>query len=143
MSKPGRPLLEMTLMALLAGFALAPAPAAAQEVGAATAVNPLSESTPPDGATRSLQIGAHIVHKERIKTNEHGNAQLMFLDKSTLNVGSGSNVVIDSFVYDPATGVGQKAATLTRGALRLVGGGAGFKATTTIQTPVATIGIRG
>ena len=143
MSTRGRPFLEMTLMALIFGVAIAPAPAVAQEVGAATAVNPLSESTPPGGETRDLKIGARIMHKERIKTTDKGTAQLMFVDKSTLNIGSGSNVVIDSFVYDPATGVSEKAVTLTKGALRLVGGVAGRKGSSTINTPVATIGIRG
>jgi hypothetical protein len=101
-------------MALLAGAALAPAPAVAQEVGAATAVNPLSESTPPNGETHDLKVGARILHQERIKTTDVGTAQLMFVDKSTLNIGRSSNVVIDSFVYDPAAGVGEKATALSR-----------------------------
>lgn len=141
MSGRGRSLLDVTLMALLAGAA--PAHAVAQEVGAATAVNPVSESTPPNGESRALRIGARIAHKERIRTIDQGTAQLMFVDRSTLNIGPGSTVVIDSFVYDPAAGLSDKAATLTRGALRLVGGGAGRKGTTTVKTPVATIGIRG
>jgi hypothetical protein len=132
----------MTLAASVAVAALQPARTMAQEVGAATAVNPLSESTPPSGETRTLKIGARIMHKERIKTTAAGNAQLLFVDKSTLNIGPGSTVVIDSFVYDPAAGVSDKAATLTRGALRFVGGSS-RKGAATITTPVATIGIRG
>ena len=51
-------------------------PAAAQQVGTATAVNPLSESTPPGAATVPLTVGARIIHKERIHTTPTGQVQL-------------------------------------------------------------------
>ena len=62
------------------GAALVAAPAAAQQVGTATAVNPTSESTPPGGTTGPLVVGARIVHKERIHTTPQGTAQLLFTD---------------------------------------------------------------
>ena len=61
---------------LLAVLALTAVPAAAQQVGTATAVNPLSESTPPGAATVALTVGARIVHKERIHTTPSGTVQL-------------------------------------------------------------------
>ena len=48
--------LNMIMTTLLAGAAVAVAPAFAQDIGAASAVNPLSESTPPNGGTRVLRI---------------------------------------------------------------------------------------
>ena len=54
---------------LLAMTALTKLPAAAQQVGTATAVNPLTESTPPGAATEPLTVGARIIHKERIHTD--------------------------------------------------------------------------
>jgi hypothetical protein len=132
-----------SLAVLLASTAFWTAPALAQDVGAAAAVNPLSQSTPPGGETHVLRIGARVVRNERIQTTASGTVQLLFVDKTTLNVGPNSNIVIDSFVYDPATGTGQMVTTLTKGALRFVGGQLSHEGAATLKTPVATIGIRG
>ena len=128
---------------LLASTALSALPAMAQDVGTAAAVNPLSKSTPPGGTTRVLRIGARVVHKERVQTTAEGTVQLLFIDKTTLNIGPNSNLVIDNFVYDPSAGTGKIAASLTKGALRFVGGQLSHQGAATVSTPVATIGIRG
>ena len=67
----------------------------------------------------------------------------MFNDKSTLTIGPNSNLVIDDFVYNPNAGGGRFAASLTKGALRFVGGQISHTAGATINTPVASLGIRG
>src|SRR5579863_5986235 len=102
---------------LLAGTALASSPVLAQQVGTATAVNPETQSTPPGGSTVTLKVGAHVVHKERIKTTPTGSVQLLFLDRSTLSIAPNSDMVIDEFVYNPADGKGHMAASLAKGAL--------------------------
>jgi len=122
--------------------ALAP-PAAAQQVGTATAVNPTSESTPPGGPTVALTVGARVVHKERIHTSPSGTVQLLFLDKSTLSIAPNTSILIDEFVYDPNTGNGHMLAKLTEGAMRYVGGQLSHEGAVTISTANATIGIRG
>ena len=114
--------LEKTLAILLASTALAVAPVLAQEVGTAAAVNPDSQSTPPGGSTTTLKVGARVVHKERIKTTPTGSVQLLFLDRSTLSIAPNSEVVIDEFVYNPGEGSGRMVTSLTKGALRFVGG---------------------
>jgi hypothetical protein len=129
-------------VALIVAF-LAAAPAAAQQVGTATAVNPLSESTPPGGATAPLVVGAHIVHKERIHTTPAGTAQLLFTDKSSMSIAPNTDLVIDEYVYDPNAKNGHMLATLTKGALRFVGGQLSHQGEATITTSAATIGIRG
>jgi FecR protein len=121
----------------------AAAPAAAQQVGTATAVNPLSESTPPGGATAPLMVGAHIVHKERIHTTPAGTAQLLFTDKSSMSIAPNTDIVIDEYVYDPNANSGHMLATLTKGALRYVGGQLSHQGAATITTSAANIGIRG
>jgi hypothetical protein len=130
------------IVTLIVAF-LAAAPAAAQQVGTATAVNPLSESTPPGGATAPLVVGAHIVHKERIHTTPAGTAQLLFTDKSSMSIAPNTDLVIDEYVYDPNAKNGHMLATLTKGALRFVGGQLSHQGEATITTSAATIGIRG
>src|ERR1019366_6512492 len=56
--------------------------------------------------------------------------------------GPNSILVIDNFVYDPATGTGQMVTSLTKGVLRFVGQ-LSHQGAVTVNTPVATIGIRG
>jgi len=128
---------------LLAMTALTGAPVAAQQVGTATAVNPLSESTPPGAATVPLTVGARIIHKERIHTTPSGTVQLAFLDKSTLSIAPNTSIVINDFVYDPNSRKGHMLASLTQGALRFVGGALSHEGEATIATPAAAIGIRG
>ena len=69
--------------------------------------------------------------------------QVLFIDKTTLNVGPNSSLVIDRFVYNPATTNGQLALSLSKGVLRVVGGVATHSEGATIRTPVAAIGLRG
>src|ERR1700684_190616 len=121
----------------------AAAPANAQQVGTATAVNPLSESTPPGGTTAPLMFGAHIVHKERVHTTPAGTVQLLFTDKSSMSIAPNTDIVIDEYVYDPNAQHGHMLVALTKGALRFVGGQLSHQGEATITTPAATIGIRG
>jgi hypothetical protein len=132
------PLAAALLTALLAG-----SPALAQQVGTATAVNPVSESTPPGGATDKLTVGARVMHKERIHTSPSGSAQLLFLDKSTMSVAPNTNLVIDDFVYDPAANRGHMLTRLTAGTLQYIGGQLSHQGAVTINTPAVAVGIRG
>ena len=127
----------------LIGAVLAAAPAAAQQVGTATAVNPLSESTPPGGATAPLVVGAHIVHKERVHTTPAGTVQLLFTDKSSMSIAPNTDIVIDEYVYDPNAQNGHMLVSLTKGALRYVGGQLSHQGEASITTSAANIGIRG
>jgi hypothetical protein len=118
-------------------------PALAQQVGTATAVNPMTESTPPGGSTNKLAVGARVVHKERIHTSPTGSVQLLFLDKSSLNIAPNTNLLIDEFVYDPTSGSGHMLTSLTRGTLQFIGGKLSHEGAVTVTTPAAAVGIRG
>src|SRR5262249_5825104 len=129
--------------ALVAAALVAARPAVAQQVGTATAVNPVSESTPPGGATDKLTVGARVMHNERIHTSPSGSAQLLFLDKSSLSIASNTNLVIDEFVYDPASNHGHMLTRLTAGTLQYIGGQLSHQGAGTINTPAVAVGIRG
>ena len=130
-------------VALLSAGALLPTCAWSEDVGAAAAVKPSSTGTPPGGNSRTLDIGARIASQERIHTDGTGSLQVMFLDKTTLTIGPSSDLVVDQFVYNPSASTGQFAASLSKGALRFVGGQISHNIGATINTPAATIGIRG
>jgi hypothetical protein len=140
---------RVTLMGAVAGLMavapiiLAASYAEAQSVGTAAASNTRSDGTPPGGQTRQLQIGTQVVRREKVTTSATGSVQVLFIDKTTLNVGPNSAIVIDEFVFNPATDTGTMAVTLGRGVLRVVGGQATHTGGGTVRTPAATIGIRG
>ena len=90
-----------------------------------------------------IEIGTQVVENEKIQTTATGSVQVLFIDKTTLNVGPNSTLVIDRFVYNPATTRGQLALSLGKGVLRVVGGVATHSEGATIRTPVAAIGLRG
>jgi hypothetical protein len=149
-SRLARRRLTQRLLATVAAIALTVAlrgqvvpPAKAQPVGTAAAVNPRSTGAPPSGAPRVLEIGAGLVRDERIATGPAGSVQVLLVDKTTLNVGPNSDLVLDEFVYDPQAGTGRLAASIAKGALRFVGGNVSHTTGATIRAPNATLGIRG
>lgn len=139
-STPARLLASVATLTLVA--ASQAALAQNTQVGTAAAVNPRSTGSGSSG-TRTLKLGSGIIHRERIQTSDTGSVQVLFVDKTTLNVGPGSNLLIDEFVYDPNKKAGSMALTLTKGAVRFVGGNASHSGGAEVKTPVATIGIRG
>src|SRR5271166_3944054 len=121
-----------------------PAAVAQQRVGVNSAVNPEAAGIPPGAAPRRLVLGQEVVFNERITTEAAGQTQILFLDESSMTIGPNSDMVIDEFVYDPASGTGKLAASLTRGVFRFVGGKLSKQDNAvTMRTPAATIGIRG
>ncbi|HTW54021.1 MAG TPA: FecR domain-containing protein [Stellaceae bacterium] len=135
------------LTALLAVLTLAVpgSPALAEEkVGVNSAVNPDANGTPPGATMRRLVLGQEVVHDERIATGPDGQAQILFLDESSLNVGPSSDITVDNFVYNPNTGTGQLAMSATRGVMRFVGGRLSKQENAvSMRTPSGIIGIRG
>ena len=97
----------------MAVLALAPAgQAEAATVGTAGAANTRSTGTPPGGNLRVIEIGTQVVSDEKIGTSASGSVQLLFIDKTTLNIGPNSSLVIDKFVFNPATQQGELAVSL-------------------------------
>ncbi len=117
---------------------------AQQKVGVNSAVNTNANGTPPGGTTRRLVIGQEVVHNEDIKTDGNGQTQILFLDGSSVSVGPNADLLIDDFVYDPATGTGKMTLTAVRGAMRFVGGKLSKQDNAvTLHIGTATIGVRG
>lgn len=122
----------------VAAMATLGAPAFAAQVGTASAVNPAATVN-----QRTITIGSSIAHMERIRTTSSGSVQVLFIDKTSMTVGPNSDVTIDEYVFDPKAGTGSLAATVTKGAMRFVGGLISHNGNAEIKTPTAIIGIRG
>ena len=136
-------LLAAPLLVALAIFAATPALAQDVEIGVAAAINPDVTGTPPDQEKRLLLVGPNVFHNERVVTGEKGQTQMLFVDQSALTIGPDSEVVLDEFVYDPDTETGTIVLNATKGLFRLVGGKISKDGPVVLNTPTATIGIRG
>jgi ferric-dicitrate binding protein FerR (iron transport regulator) len=128
------------LLAFAIGVA-ATANAAAEGIGvAAVVVRDVTGSA--GGAPRALGVGNAVFQDETITTARESNAQLLFLDQTSLTIGPSSDVMLDRFVFDGDRRASDFAVQATRGALRFVSGSSKSESYK-IRTPVATIGVRG
>ena len=93
--------------------------------------------------SEELDYFKKIFAEERVDTNEAASTSLQFLDNTNLYVGSRSSVLLDRFIYDPATGKGEAAINFTKGAFRFVTGNIKTKEAVTLSTPTASMVIRG
>ncbi len=133
----------LALVAAIAGAGATLGKADAQEVvGAVGAANAAPTGRAPSKTQRVLKPGDDVFFKDHITTRRGGSAQITFLDRSTLNVGENSDLVIDEFIYKPGE-AGTMRAKLNKGVLRFVGGDISHGGGTSVTTPTATIGIRG
>jgi hypothetical protein len=132
------------LLGLALGIAASIAPAAAEKVGVAAAVNPDAFSSLAGSPQSQLNIGKSIFFNERINTTGSGLVQVLLVDGSTFTVGPGSDLVIDKFVYDPKKGVGQISASFSKGVMRFVGGKISKnEGGVSIDTPAGALAVRG
>lgn len=131
------------VLALVAAALTPNTRANAQSAGSVGAVNPNATGTPPGGSSRALAVGNAVVRDEVLKTSATGTLHVTLSDRTTLNLGPGTTMTIDRYVYDPASGNGSMRASVRSGLLRYVGGQTSHAGEATVATPVATIGIRG
>ncbi len=127
------------LCALSLGFFVGDAQA--EKIGiAALARNVVTGLT--GDAERRIKRGDDVLLNELIKTGALARAELRFLDQTVLTIGAKSTVRLDAFVYNPDNRSGKIVLNTLKGAFRFVSGSA-VKSAYRIETPLATIGVRG
>jgi len=137
----GRLIRTAAAVLALATVAAGPASAADTTIGRAGAVHNKVEGV-VRGAARPLAVRDPIVQNQQVRTGANSTAQLLFLDETSLNVGPGSDVTLDRFVYDPGRSQNDIALRATKGIFRFVSGSSDPRSYH-LKTPVATIGVRG
>lgn len=131
-----------TAAAAILGIALA-VPAQAEDIGDVTRL--LKEARAiQDSAVRSLSVESDLFGGELVSTGPGARLHARFTDGTELMMGAQSTLQLDGFVYDP-NGSGSARFNLTAGAFRMITGELNKAAgsSLTVNTPVATIGIRG
>ena len=72
--------------------------------------------------TRELKTGDKIYLNETIYAGLESGTQILLLDQSTFTVGEDSEVVMDTFVFDPKTNDGKIVASVKQGSLKVISG---------------------
>ena len=95
--------------------------------------------------TRELKTGDKIYLNETIFSGTESGTQILLLDQSTFTIGSESEVVMDTFIYDPATNDGKIVASVKQGSLKVISGLISKKNpdSLTVEVPEGTLGSRG
>lgn len=138
----GRGLAAAALTAVVCVIAFAPAPAVAQSrIGVTSAAQNAVEGS-VSGSVRPLTPGSDVFQDETVRTGPESMAQLLFLDETSLSIGPQSEVLLDRFVYDPASGAGEVVLETAKGAFRFITGSQD-PTNYEIRTPFAAIGVRG
>src|SRR5262245_53899871 len=129
------------LFMVLFAMQLTASNAESPKIGVATSIKPNAEGGV--GANlRSLSAGSELRAREKVRTGNLGQADLVFIDSTNLTVGPTSEVVLDEFVYDPTGSSGKVVMQATRGAFRFVTGKQDHRAYA-LKTPYGTLGVRG
>jgi len=126
-------------VAATVGLLLVGTPASSQEVGAASkVVNKVF------GKSLGYEIRSDqkINFREEINTLAKSGSTISFKDGTALSIGEESQITIDEFVFDPASGSVKGAMRVVKGVLRFASGASTTKAVS-IETQTAVIGIRG
>jgi hypothetical protein len=137
--------IHTTIATILFGattIAVAYGAASTTPVGDVELVQDEAFGTPPAAAREAKRRGDGVVYQETLETLRKSGMLVKFNDGSKLTLGENSKVLVDNFVYAPGDANSKALISIPTGALRYVTG-AMPKGQTTIDTPTATMVLRG
>ena len=118
---------------------------AAQPIGTVDAIEGTVTVIRADGTVVVLEPGAPVMQGDVIETGEDGAINIVFIDASTFAMDAEGRMVLDEFIFDPASQEGSSAFTVVQGVFSFVSGEIAKTGpdAMVVDTPTATIGIRG
>lgn len=89
--------------------------------------------------------GEPIYLGDEVRTDAVGQLQILLLDETVFTIGPNSAIVIDTFVYDPATHDGKIDARVLKGVFRFITGQIAHKKPSNVEVklPTGSVGVRG
>jgi len=90
-----------------------------------------------------LMFNHDVFAGETVKTSGAASTVIRFQDQTQIQVGSNSSIVLDKFVYDPASGTGDAAIKFGTGVFRFITGDIKNKDAVKLTTPTTSLTIRG
>ena len=118
---------------------------AAEQAGVAGGVRGQVTLARAQLAARGVVGGEEIFLQDSLRSGPRSGMQILLLDQTTFTIGPDSAIVVDEFVYDPATSAGKISAKVAKGVFRFVTGKIAAKnpANVSVGLPAGNIGVRG
>jgi tetratricopeptide (TPR) repeat protein len=96
----------------------------------------------PDQAVQT-KVGEIVYLGDVVKTGADGRVGINFTDGTSFNLSSSASMTLDEYVYDPKGTSNSTMFNLTKGAFTFIAGNIAKTGSMKVDTPVATMGIRG
>jgi hypothetical protein len=98
---------------------------------------------PAGGGVGQTKAGDLVYKGDVVQTGPDGKIGVTFTDGTTFNLSSNARMVLNEFVYDPNGKSNSTLFSLTKGTFTFIAGKVAKTGDMKIETPVATMGIRG
>lgn len=96
-----------------------------------------------NGVSVSLNIGDNIQKGDVVQTAGSSSVAIVFTDGTTFSLSANARMVLDEFIYNAAGGNNSAVVSLVQGTFSFVAGQVAKNGDMKVETPVATMGIRG
>ena len=131
-------------VAILVSGTMITSPLMAQTVGMNSAIrNNVNVQQTAAGAAQKARVRQPVKMRNVVTTAAASTLQITLLDRSSLTVGPNARLTVNRFVYDPKTKSSSVGTTVVKGTLRFLSGKSARGGRNSINTPAASIGIRG
>lgn len=97
----------------------------------------------PGGTPGQAKVDDPVYQGDVIQTGANGSASIVFADSTSFNISSNARMELNEFVYDPKGKSNSTLFNLSKGAFTFIAGAVAHTGSMKVETPVATMGIRG
>ena len=96
-----------------------------------------------NGSVEELKIGDNVLQGDVVETTGGSQLGLSFSDGTAFNMGANARMVLSELVYDASSSSNSAVFSLVKGSISFVAGQVAKTGDMRVETPVATMGIRG
>ncbi|KQW23053.1 hypothetical protein ASC80_06970 [Afipia sp. Root123D2] len=102
-----------------------------------------SASVIRNGVTVELNVGDAVLKGDVVQTGSGSSIGITFIDGSAFGMGANARMVLNEMIYDPSGSSNSSLISLVQGTITFVAGQTAKNGDMRVDTPVATMGIRG
>src|ERR1700730_5903451 len=124
-------------------YAHAGAPAGAQVIGKCERISGGATVQHANGVVEEIKAGDAVLKGDVVMTNDGSSAVLSLIDGTVFNMGASARMVLNELIYDANSTSNSALISLVKGTFTFVGGHVAHTGDMKLDTPVATMGIRG
>jgi len=103
----------------------------------------LVQANLPPSTAAQTKIGDLVYRGDVIRTGPDGTLGVTFIDGTSFNVSANARMEVNEFVYDPKGHSNSALLSLSKGTFAFIAGAVAHTGDMKVDTPVATMGIRG